>query len=131
MADQLTIGLVLPDVLGTYGDDGNALVLRQRARMRGFEAEILPIRRRETLEHRGLVIRALPSTDEGVAFDIDYQGRRIYHAGDLNWWAWSGESATGRPWRRCWRRSAPCWRRRCWRSTVTRPEEIPGKWLRF
>jgi len=44
VADQLTIGLVLPDVLGTYGDDGNALVLRQRARMRGFEAEILPIK---------------------------------------------------------------------------------------
>ena len=40
MAD-LTIGLVLPDVLGTYGDDGNALVLRQRARMRGFDAEIM------------------------------------------------------------------------------------------
>ena len=29
---ELNIGLVLPDVLGTYGDDGNALVLRQRAR---------------------------------------------------------------------------------------------------
>lgn len=41
MANRLTIGLVLPDVLGTYGDDGNALVLRQRARMRGFDAEIL------------------------------------------------------------------------------------------
>ena len=37
---ELTIGLVLPDVLGTYGDDGNALVLRQRARMRGMDAEI-------------------------------------------------------------------------------------------
>ncbi|MEL4154579.1 glutamine amidotransferase [Corynebacterium bovis] len=37
---DLTIGLVLPDVLGTYGDDGNALVLRQRARMRGLTAEI-------------------------------------------------------------------------------------------
>lgn len=43
MAEKLTIGLVLPDVLGTYGDDGNALVLRGRARMRGIEAEILPI----------------------------------------------------------------------------------------
>lgn len=39
----LNIGLVLPDVLGTYGDDGNALVLRQRARMRGITAEIHPI----------------------------------------------------------------------------------------
>ncbi|WP_080793047.1 type 1 glutamine amidotransferase [Corynebacterium pacaense] len=37
---SLTIGLVLPDVLGTYGDDGNALVLRQRARMRGYTAEV-------------------------------------------------------------------------------------------
>ena len=37
---KLTIGLVLPDVLGTYGDDGNALVLRERARMRGFDARI-------------------------------------------------------------------------------------------
>ncbi|GAA4789534.1 glutamine amidotransferase [Corynebacterium canis] len=40
----LKIGLVLPDVLGTYGDDGNALVLRQRARMRGIDAEIVPAR---------------------------------------------------------------------------------------
>lgn len=45
--DKLTIGLVLPDVLGTYGDDGNALVLRQRARMRGLKAEILPIKLNE------------------------------------------------------------------------------------
>lgn len=37
---KLTIGLVLPDVLGTYGDDGNALVLRERARLRGFDAHI-------------------------------------------------------------------------------------------
>ena len=37
---KLTIGLVLPDVLGTYGDDGNALVLRERARMRGVDAQI-------------------------------------------------------------------------------------------
>ncbi|AIT60103.1 type 1 glutamine amidotransferase [Corynebacterium doosanense] len=40
MADRINVGLVLPDVLGTYGDDGNALVLRQRARMRGLDAEI-------------------------------------------------------------------------------------------
>ncbi|KAA8719732.1 type 1 glutamine amidotransferase [Corynebacterium spheniscorum] len=40
---MLSIGLILPEVLGTYGDDGNALVLRQRARLRGIEAEILPI----------------------------------------------------------------------------------------
>jgi len=37
------IGLVLPDVMGTYGDDGNALVLRQRLRWRGHDAEIVRI----------------------------------------------------------------------------------------
>ncbi|WP_016884487.1 MULTISPECIES: type 1 glutamine amidotransferase [unclassified Rhodococcus (in: high G+C Gram-positive bacteria)] len=37
------IGLVLPDVMGTYGDGGNALILRQRLRMRGYEAEIVEI----------------------------------------------------------------------------------------
>ncbi|WP_182359010.1 type 1 glutamine amidotransferase [Tomitella gaofuii] len=35
------IGLILPDVLGTYGDGGNAVVLRQRLRMRGYRAEIV------------------------------------------------------------------------------------------
>ena len=44
MSDStLRIGLVLPDVMGTYGDGGNALILRQRARMRGIDAEIVDI----------------------------------------------------------------------------------------
>ena len=35
MADSaVRIGLVLPDVMGTYGDGGNAVVLRQRLRLR-------------------------------------------------------------------------------------------------
>jgi CobQ-like glutamine amidotransferase family enzyme len=37
------IGLVLPDVMGTYGDNGNALVLRQRLRMRDIDAEVVHI----------------------------------------------------------------------------------------
>jgi CobQ-like glutamine amidotransferase family enzyme len=37
------IGLVLPDVMGTYGDGGNAVVLRQRLRLRGIAAEIVEI----------------------------------------------------------------------------------------
>lgn len=37
------IGLVLPDVMGTYGDDGNSLILRQRLRWRGHDAEIVRI----------------------------------------------------------------------------------------
>ena len=43
MADSVRIGLVLPDVMGTYGDGGNAVVLRQRLRLRGVAAEIVEI----------------------------------------------------------------------------------------
>ncbi|MBS1692541.1 MAG: glutamine amidotransferase [Actinobacteria bacterium] len=35
------IGLILPDVMGTYGDGGNSVVLRERLRLRGFDAEIV------------------------------------------------------------------------------------------
>ncbi|MEZ0354471.1 type 1 glutamine amidotransferase [Mycobacterium sp. pR1184] len=40
---NVRIGLVLPDVMGTYGDGGNAVVLRQRLRLRGIAAEIVEI----------------------------------------------------------------------------------------
>lgn len=37
------IGLVYPELLGTYGDRGNALVLAQRCRWRGVPAEIVEV----------------------------------------------------------------------------------------
>jgi len=39
----LTIALIYPELLGTYGDGGNALVLAERARRRGFEAEVVNV----------------------------------------------------------------------------------------
>ena len=39
----LEIGLIYPTVLGTYGDSGNALVLAERARRRGFGARVVPV----------------------------------------------------------------------------------------
>lgn len=43
MPEPVRIGLVLPDVMGTYGDGGNAVVLRQRLLLRGIPAEIVEI----------------------------------------------------------------------------------------
>jgi lipid II isoglutaminyl synthase (glutamine-hydrolysing) len=44
VADSVVrIGLVLPDVMGTYGDGGNAVVLRQRLRLRQIRAEVVEI----------------------------------------------------------------------------------------
>ena len=39
----------------------------------------------------GVRIRTLRSTDKGVAFLVEAEGRTIYHAGDLNWWLWEAE----------------------------------------
>jgi L-ascorbate metabolism protein UlaG (beta-lactamase superfamily) len=39
----------------------------------------------------GIRLRTLKSTDCGVAFLLNYEGKCIYHAGDLNWWHWEGE----------------------------------------
>ncbi|MEI8148750.1 MAG: glutamine amidotransferase, partial [Actinomycetes bacterium] len=40
---MLKIAVLYPELLGTYGDGGNALVLAARARRRGFEAEIVEV----------------------------------------------------------------------------------------
>ena len=49
----------------------------------------------ESLRIHGFEIQTFKSTDEGVAFLVTTpQGMRIYHAGDLNWWHWKGESET-------------------------------------
>jgi CobQ-like glutamine amidotransferase family enzyme len=45
----LSIALVYPDILGTYGDAGNATVLAQRLRWRGVETEILTVGAGEAL----------------------------------------------------------------------------------
>lgn len=42
-APELTIAVLLPEVLGTYSDAGNAVVLAHRARRRGIPAEILHV----------------------------------------------------------------------------------------
>ena len=39
----IRIGLIYPELLGTYGDRGNAVVLVQRARWRGIPAELVEI----------------------------------------------------------------------------------------
>ncbi len=40
-ARHLTVCVVYPDLLGTYGDGGNGLILARRARWRGIDAELV------------------------------------------------------------------------------------------
>ena len=39
-----------------------------------------------------MTVETLKSNDIGVAYIVEVEGKVIYHAGDLNWWHWNGES---------------------------------------
>jgi CobQ-like glutamine amidotransferase family enzyme len=43
------VALLFPDLLGTYGDSGNAVILTRRLQWRGFDAEMLTIRSGEAV----------------------------------------------------------------------------------
>ena len=46
----------------------------------------------QTAEVMGVSVRAYGSTDEGVSFLTGFEGRTLFHAGDLNDWYWEDES---------------------------------------
>ncbi|MFV0470292.1 MAG: MBL fold metallo-hydrolase [Dysgonomonas sp.] len=46
----------------------------------------------DTFEDNHLKIKAFGSTDIGISFYMELQGKQIFHAGDLNNWHWNEES---------------------------------------
>jgi L-ascorbate metabolism protein UlaG (beta-lactamase superfamily) len=54
--------------------------------------KILSARDHQTYKVEDINITTYKSTDEGVAFMLETERKVIYHAGDLNWWLWEGES---------------------------------------
>lgn len=56
------------------------------------EKHICYLGKNQIYELEDMSIQTLTSTDEGVAFCIECDGKSIYHAGDLNWWTWKGET---------------------------------------
>ena len=50
----------------------------------------------DRLELEGLTVTALGSTDEGVAFLVETEGKTIFHAGDLHLWYWDDDTESER-----------------------------------
>lgn len=50
------------------------------------------IRPKSKWEDGCIQVETLKSTDEGVAFLIQAEGKALYHGGDLNNWRWEGEA---------------------------------------
>ncbi len=43
-------------------------------------------------EEDGIRVDTFSSTDTGTSFLVELGGRRIFHAGDFNWWHWKGDT---------------------------------------
>lgn len=55
-----------------------------------LRASVTFVRPRGFYELDGMRIATLRSTDAGVAFLVECEGKLLYHAGDLNCWVWDG-----------------------------------------
>lgn len=43
-------------------------------------------------ENSYIIMETIKSTDQGLAYLLNVNGKRIYHAGDLNCWVWEGQN---------------------------------------
>lgn len=61
-------------------------------------AKIRKVRPHEVINVGELRIETLLSTDIGVAYVVDTEGARVFHAGDLNIWHWLDGSVRANKW---------------------------------
>lgn len=43
-----------------------------------------------------IAVTSFSSTDEGTSFLVEVNGKAIFHAGDFNWWDWTGDTSENR-----------------------------------
>lgn len=56
-----------------------------------LQKQALHLKPNENHSLGNITVQTLKSTDEGVAFLVQCEGKVVYHAGDLNDWRWIGE----------------------------------------
>lgn len=74
-----------PDIIYIFSKD----ILRHR---RAGKEDALYLKKLDTYTDDFVKIKAYGSTDVGVSFFIEAEGKKIFHAGDLNNWHWNEES---------------------------------------
>lgn len=72
--------------------------IKRTRRVKLFPAEkIAFMRRYSEWEGEGIKVTTFDSTDVGVSFLVELKsGKKIFHAGDFNWWHWDEDSPENR-----------------------------------
>lgn len=78
-----------PDVTYILSKD----IKKKRSKYVKSADQIVVVNFNEEITVDDMKIKTLESSDVGVAFLIEIEGKVIYHAGDLNWWHWEGENS--------------------------------------
>ena len=66
--------------------------VKHTRRSRIFPSEkIVYMKRYSAWQDTHVSVRSFDSTDVGTSFLVDVGGTRVFHAGDFNWWHWTGE----------------------------------------
>lgn len=67
--------------------------IRQAGGLANVKADkLIYMNQDEQIDQGSLQITTFGSTDEGISFLVEADGWRIFHAGDLNWWHWKGDT---------------------------------------
>lgn len=75
---------IRPDIIFIFSKD----ILRHR---RAQKEDAVWLKKGEEYKDETLTVRAFGSTDVGVSFLLQADGKKIFHAGDLNNWHWMDE----------------------------------------
>lgn len=90
-----------PEIFAQLGMDNVWYVLancirlsaKRKAALGIDESHVFRLAAGRHLSLGGLDIQTYRSTDAGVAFLVEVEGKTIFHAGDLHWWHWAEEDA--------------------------------------
>lgn len=74
-----------PDIIYIFSKD----ILRHK---RADKEDALYLKKLDIYEDDTIRVKAYGSTDVGVSFLMEAEGKKIFHAGDLNNWHWNEES---------------------------------------
>jgi L-ascorbate metabolism protein UlaG (beta-lactamase superfamily) len=75
-----------------WAGKGNVGYVLGQGIQKGKAANTTVLDKGGSAEILGVAVKAYGSTDEGVSFLVECEGKTLFHAGDLNDWYWEDES---------------------------------------
>lgn len=81
-----------PALIARYAASAAGIVLAAECPTAGLPADkVTSVAPGDTVTLGDLTVRTYGSTDTGGSYAVTTPQGRIFHAGDLNWWHWTGE----------------------------------------